>query len=178
MNTDLEKGLKNLRTPESFWPPQNTSTTPASSDPPLTNNINQGQQMPGNQTKKAMDCKVIRHIVKTIDVANGTVAGTYSSTLSFGKEVKRILGYYAIVTSLGGLTIAQIKLGLADKTRTIIDPIQLEHYTVSTAVPIGKRFFTEEPIELNGGDLVVSIVNSATFSSAFQVQIIAKCELA
>lgn len=122
------------------------------------------------------ECKNYKTITKTIDLASGSAASSYEYQLDFGKEYGRVIGYYAILSTAGGLTNAQIKLGFADEARTVIDPTLLDHWICSSSVPINERFYKCDPINMVSGRIKATLVTAAATVSALQLQIVAQVE--
>ncbi len=182
----------NTHTPEAFWknvkkvvskekaPAANAAQPASDSQPSPTAEQPSPKEVkspsPDHSNKNTMEksCVNVKTIVKSVTVANGSVAGNYTTILSFGNEFKNIVGYYIIPASLGGITAAQIKVGLSDSTKTIQDPTCLEHFQVSTAVPIKDRFYKEDPIEISGGNITVGVTTAATLSSTLELQFVAQ----
>lgn len=165
-------------TPEGNWPQMNEIKTPGQNNgTPNSNTTPQPQHNEIKTNNMNENCKKNRKLItKDIDVASGSASGTYPVIADFGKEYKRIIGYAFIITSLGGLTAVQTKVGLSDSSRTILDPTLIDWHTFSTAVPVDKRLNKEEIIEMANGQVTVNVKTSAATSSAFQIQMVALVE--
>lgn len=179
-----EKDKNRFATPESFWPQLNENK---STD--TKTNTQQNSATPNTQQPTATDqeiknktmnenCKPNRKlIVKTIQVAALAAAGTYPVIATFGNEYKKLIGYYFITTTLSGLTTTQVKLGISDSSRTILDPVLIDHHTVSTSVPVKDRLNKEECIDLVAGQVTVNVVTAAAVGgTALEVQMVALVE--
>jgi len=115
----------------------------------------------------------IKTITKTIDLAALSTASTREFKHDFGKEYKTIVGYYALLLQAGGLTTDRLKLGISDGNRTIIDPTGIDHFTINQSVAIKDRFYKDEPIDLPGGFINISLENSvAVGATPILIQII------
>lgn len=171
---------ESVKTPEANWPQLNETLKPNNQNNGTpTNPLPQPQHTDIKTNKmenKNCNIKNRKLITKDIDVASGSAAGTYPVIADFGKEYKRILGYAFLITSLGGLTTVQVKLGLSDSSRTILDPTLIDWHTFSTSVPVDKRLNKEEIIEMANGQVTVNVKTSAATGSAFQVQLVALVE--
>lgn len=169
-----------IKTPEANWPQMHETKTPSNNTPGTNQNTNPLPQHTDIKTNKMENnnCNIKNRklITKDIDVATLSAAGNYPVLADFGKEYKRILGYAFMITSLGGLTTVQVKLGLSDNSRTILDPTLIDWHTFSTSVPVEKRLNKEEIIEMANGSVWVNVKISAALSSAFQVQLVALVE--
>lgn len=169
-----------MQTPESLWPiadqKKTDSPTRTTTQEQSHTNIPHNANDFNSKTMKNENCKNRKLITKDIDVASGSAAGTYPVLADFGKEYKRIIGYAFLTTSLGGLTTVQVKLGLSDSSRTILDPTLIDWHTFSTSVPVHERLNRMETIEMSNGQVWVNVKTAAATGSAFQVQIVALVE--
>lgn len=172
-----------VKTPEANWPQMHETNTrdqnkiTPNNSAQITTPLPQHTDIKTNKMEnKNCNIKNRRLITKDIDVATLSAAGTYPVLAEFGKEYKRIIGYAFITTSLGGLTTVQVKLGLSDSARTILDPTLIDWHTFSTSVPVAMRLNKEEIIEMANGSVYVNVKTSAALASAFQVQLVALVE--
>ncbi len=200
MNKELFDNLRKLaKTPESFWPQLNvekdkandTNKTPYAGhsilDPvPGTPHPIQGNvftHAPSDCTKSLnsqISNQMINNakrkvITKTIDVAISSTAATREYTLDY-KGYSKIIGYYIVYSSLGGLSSTGWKAGLSDGTRTILDLTTLDHFLATTGVAPKDRWHAEAEIGLPASKLVVSMANNATLGSAASFDVIAVLE--
>lgn len=163
-----------LNTPEGMWPNMKSEATKTDLN---TNKVNQQNTTQTNEfNNKAMNpnCKPNQKVIsKSMTIASGSAAGTYEKEALFGNEYKRCLGYYFILVGNGGLTNNQIKIGISDGTRTVLEKTHIDHHTATTAVPIKDRFNREECIDLPAGKLIAQIETAAATVSTFEVQMIA-----
>lgn len=175
---DQIAALKNnggFDTPKNHWPEMK------SNDPSTLKHNTPNKETSHQETNKPTNTKTMESnscvpqtkvIVKTISIANATAAGTTPTQHDLGNQYKKLLGYFIINNSLGGLTTAQIKVGLSDNNRTILDPVGLEYHNVSTSVPIKDRFNKEECISLSDGKVTTNTVTSAITTSALELQVL------
>lgn len=172
---------KKLNTPESFWPSmeatmnadkptqQTPGTTKTNTTPQHTDlNINKMENNSCNTKRKV--------ISKALTIANGSAVGTYEKEANFGTEYKRCIGYYIVEKSLANLTSANIKVGISDGTRTILEKTPYAHFTASTSVPIKDRFNREECIVLPAGKLIAQIEIDTLLTSDLEVHLVAILE--
>lgn len=113
---------------------------------------------------------MIKVLVKEQTIVAAAAVGTYESRLDLGKEVKRVLGYYALIITDGGLVVAACKVSFSNSAKTIFEPVGLNHLIVSTSVPIKDRFFREEPFSADGGNVQAKVTIPAIPATAFTIQ--------
>jgi len=88
--------------------------------------------------------------VATQTVPNGSGVGKYEQQLDFGKEYKRVLGFYVIIQSNGGLPAEAVNLSFGNETTTVVDAASLKHFTVSDSVKISDRFLKDDQFDISG----------------------------
>jgi len=179
--SETVKKVQEIKTPEEYWPAtehaavnqakKNNAENSSNKQPSENNTINQKT----SEMNTNIPCEKTKIISKTIELATAMAAGTRTTISTLGTEYKRVLGYYMLQTSLGGLTAGEVKVGIGDGTRTVMENTNIDHYTASTSVPPNERFI-KDIIDLPAGKLEFALETDATTSSALEIQVIMKVE--